>query len=133
MKRSAMVLAVLLSFLLAAAATEAKDYEVVKKAGDYEVMVLLDKDPPVAGANMAATITVKDAAGALVTDAKVTLVYSMAAMPGMPPMNYNAEAELTGTKFKAPIKFSMSGPWTVSVKVLKDSKTSSMKFSVDVQ
>ncbi|MFZ5998312.1 MAG: FixH family protein [Nitrospirota bacterium] len=126
------VAAVVMVVLLMAGIAYAKDYEVKKKAGEYDVTVRIDKDPPTTGENNIA-ITVKDAAGTAVTDAKVKVEYSMPAMPGMPPMNYKTDAALSGSEYKGKVNFSMAGPWNVVVKVTRGGKTSSMKFSVDAR
>ncbi|MEK7789670.1 MAG: FixH family protein, partial [Planctomycetota bacterium] len=84
MKRLTVVTLIL---LLIAGIAYAKDYEVKKKAGEYDVVVKIDKNPPVVGDNNI-EIEIKDASGKYVTDAKVRVEYSMPAMPGMPAMNY---------------------------------------------
>jgi len=122
------VLAVVLAFGVALA----KDYEVKKKAGDFDVEVRIDKNPPVVGDNNIA-IDVRDAAGKNVTDAKVVVDYSMPAMPGMPAMNYKTDAELKGSAYKAVMNLSMSGAWNIAVKITKAGKTSTAKFSVDAR
>lgn len=122
------VLAVVLAFGVALA----KDYEVKKKAGDFDVEVRIDKNPPVVGDNNIA-IDVRDAAGKNVTDAKVVVDYSMPAMPGMPAMNYKTDAELKGSAYKAVMNLSMSGSWNIAVKITKAGKTSTAKFSVDAR
>ncbi|MBZ0157074.1 MAG: FixH family protein [Alphaproteobacteria bacterium] len=129
MKRVA-VLALIL--LLIAGVAYAKDYEVAKKAGEFQVTVRMDKNPPVTGENNA-VIIVKDAAGNTVTDAKVRVGYSMPAMPGMPPMSYKSDAALSGTEYRTNLNLSMAGPWNVIVKVARAGKTSSMKFTVDAR
>ena len=43
----------------------------------------MDKNPPITGKNNV-DVSVKDKTGKAVTDAKVTVEYSMPAMPGMP-------------------------------------------------
>lgn len=126
------VAAVVMVVLLMAGIAYAKDYEVKKKAGEYDVTARIDKDPPTTGENNIA-ITVKDAAGNAVTDAKVKVEYSMPAMPGMPPMNYKTDAALSGSEYKGKINLSMAGPWNIAVKVTRGGKTSSMKFSVDAR
>jgi hypothetical protein len=117
-------------FLLVAGIAFAKEYEITKKAGPYTVDVKIDNNPPVAGNNNL-SIEVKDANGKYVTDAKVEVVYSMAAMPGMPPMNYKAVARPGGNEYKAKMNLSMSGSWTVEVKVSKGGKTQKAQFTVD--
>jgi len=122
------VLAVVLAFGVALA----KDYEVKKKAGDFDVEVRIDKNPPVVGDNNIA-IDVRDAAGKNVTDAKVVVDYSMPAMPGMPAMNYKTDAELKGNSYKAVMNLSMSGSWNIAIKITKAGKTSTAKFSIDAR
>jgi hypothetical protein len=128
MKRFAVAIFVL---LLAAGFVYAKDYEVTKKAGVYSVQVRIDKNPPVTGQNKM-DIGIKDAAGKDVTDAVVAVDYGMAAMPGMPAMNYKAKAALKGSRYLATLNFSMSGPWTVNIKITQGGKTQSVKLNVDV-
>lgn len=115
---------------LAVGIAYAKDYEVRKKAGEFEVEVKIDRNPPVVGDNNL-KIEIKDTSGKYVTDAKVAVDYSMPAMPGMPAMNYKTDAELKGNEYKARMNLSMSGPWNIAVKITKGGKTSSMKFNID--
>lgn len=129
MKRFAVFTIIL---LLIAGIAYAKDYEVKKKAGQYDVEVRIDRNPPVVGDNNI-SIEVKDASGRYVTDAKVKVEYSMPAMPGMPAMNYKTDAELKGNEYKAKINLPMSGSWSVAVKVTMAGKTSTMKFTVDAK
>jgi len=110
----------------------AKDYEVKKKAGEFDVVVTIDKNPPVTGDN-GVTVSVKDAAGKAVKDAKVVVDYSMPAMPGMPPMNYKADAVAKGDAYAATMNLSMAGPWNVAVKISASGKTGSMKFTIDAK
>ncbi len=117
-------------FLLLAGIAYAKDYEVNKKVGEYDVEVKIDKNPPVVGDN-AITIEIKDESGKYVIDAKVRVDYSMPAMPGMPPMNYKEDAVLSGNSYRAVMNLSMSGPWNIAVKIKKDGKTKTVRFNVD--
>lgn len=121
-----------LILLLIAGIAYAKDYEVKKKAGEYNVEVKIDKNPPVVGDNNA-TIEIKDASGKYVTDARVKVEYSMPAMPGMPAMNYKADAALSGNAYRAKMNFSMSGAWNVAVKITRGGKTTAVKFNVDAR
>lgn len=121
-----------LILLLIAGIAYAKDYEVKKKAGEYDVTVKIDKNPPIVGDNNV-TIEIKDASGKYVTDAKVVVNYSMPAMPGMPPMNYKTDAELKGNEYKAKMNLSMSGPWNIVVKIIRGNKTATVKFNVDAR
>ena len=109
----------------------AKDFMVVKKAGDYMVHMKLDKNPPVTGQNEM-EISIQDATGADVTDATVAVDYSMPAMPGMPAMSYKAKAEVNGNRYLANVNFSMSGAWNINVKITRAGKIQSVKFNVDV-
>jgi len=128
MKKFATVIFIL---LLAAGFVYAKDYTVMKKAGNYMVHVKMDKNPPVTGQNKM-EINIQDVKGADVTDATVAVDYSMPAMPGMPAMNYKAKTELKRDRYLANLNFSMSGPWTVIIKITRAGKTQSVKFNVDV-
>jgi len=96
------------------------------------VEVKIDKNPPVVGDNNM-TVEIKDSAGKYVKDAKVVVDYSMPAMPGMPPMNYKADAEFKGDEYKAKMNLSMAGSWNIAVKITREGKTSSMKFTVDAK
>ena len=129
MKKSVVIAMV---FLLIAGIAYAKDYEVKKKAGQYDVEVKIDKNPPVVGDNNV-SIEIKDESGKHVTDAKVIVDYSMPAMPGMPAMNYKTDATLSGSIYKAVMNLSMSGGWNITVKIVRAGKTSSAKFSIDAR
>ena len=126
-----MVLAVMMVLLIAGTAV-AKNYEVTKKAGDYSVVVSIDKNPPTIGDNNLA-VSAKDGAGADITDAKVVVEYSMPAMPGMPAMNYKTNAEWTGKEYKSKVNFSMSGSWNMAIKITRAGKTTQVKFTVDAR
>lgn len=103
MKRIAAVSMIL---LLMAGVVYAKNYEVTKKAGEYTVVAMIDKNPPVVGDNDV-TVEIRDASGKVVTDARVKVEYSMPAMPGMPAMAYKTDATLKGTGYQAKMNF----PW----------------------
>ena len=119
-----------LILLLIVGIAYAKDYEVKKKAGEYDVEIKIDKNPPVVGDNNIG-IEIKDASGKYVTDAKVKVEYSMPAMPGMPAMNYKTDTELKGYEYKAKMNLSMSGSWNIAVKITRGGKTATVKFNVD--
>ena len=128
MKRFATALIML---LLAVGLVYAKDYIVVKKAGNYTVGVKLDKNPPITGPNKM-EISIKDDKGGNVTDATVVVEYVMPAMPGMPAMNYKAKTELSGSRYLANVNFSMTGAWAVNIKITRAGKTQVVKLNVDV-
>jgi hypothetical protein len=121
-----------MAVLLSAGVVFAKDYEVKKKAGEFDVVVTIDKNPPVTGDNNV-TISIKDAGGKVVKDAKVVVDYSMPAMPGMPAMNYKADAVQKGDEYKAVMNLSMAGPWNIMVKISAGGKSGNMKFTVDAK
>jgi hypothetical protein len=129
MKRIALIFVVL---LLASGLAFAKDYEIMKKAGDYTVQVKIDRNPPIVGKNKM-DVGIKDLKGKDVTDATVAVDYGMPAMPGMPAMNYKAKTELKGSRYLTDINFSMSGPWSVNIKIVRGGKTQAVKLNVDVK
>jgi hypothetical protein len=119
-----------LVFLLIGGIAYANEFTVQKKAGAYDLTVKIDRNPPIVGDNNM-TISVKDASGRAVTDAKVAVAYMMPGMPGMPAMNYKTGATLKGGDYSAKMTLSMAGSWNVTVKVTRAGKTSMMKFTVD--
>jgi hypothetical protein len=130
MKRLVWVVAVSMVFMAGLAL--AKDYTVQKKAGDYTVDITMDKNPPVVGANnVEIVVTAKD--GKAVTDAKVQVVASMSAMPGMPAAENKADAKLDGGRYKAKVDLSMGGSWNMSVRITQGIKTTTVKFTVDAR
>jgi hypothetical protein len=118
--------------LLVAGAAWAKDFTLTKKAGDLTVDIKIDKNPPVVGNNNM-MVGIKDASGKEVTDAKVAVDYGMPAMPGMPAMNYKTYGMLHGSLYHAIMNLSMSGSWNVTVKINRQGKTVSTKFSIDAR
>ena len=121
-----------MTLLLIAGIAYAKDYEVSKKAGDYNVLIKIDKNPPVAGKNNM-EIAITDASGKAVTDAKVVLSYSMPAMAGMPAMSYKADAEPKGNVYKTKVDYSMAGSWNNELKITRGGKTASARFTIDAK
>lgn len=117
---------------LAAGTAAAKDYEVTKKADDYSVVVKMDRNPPTTGNNQV-SVSIKDAAGADVTDAKVSIQYYMPPMPGMPAMNYNTNAAPAANLYKAKVNFSMSGSWNLVIRITRANKTTPVRFTVDAR
>ncbi len=126
-RSSALVLA--LALILPATAGE---LELSRTAGDYKVLVRINRNPPVVGTNKI-RIDITEASGARVTDAKVLINYYMPPMPRMAPMNYKVEARLKDrTHYEEKMKLIMSGPWIVAVKITRSGKTTTAKFSIDV-
>ena len=120
------------AFLMACNLAFAKDYELTKKAGDYNVQIKIDKNPPVTGINKM-SVAIKDVKGIAVTDATVAIDYGMPAMPGMGAMNYKTNAIVKGDSYLATINFSMSGPSFINIKITRSGKTQTVKMNVDVK
>jgi hypothetical protein len=110
----------------------AKNYEITKKVEDYTVKIEIDKNPPVVGNNNL-SITVQDASGKNITDAKIKIEYSMPPMAGMPPSKYKAEGILSGSAYKSKLDFSMAGGWNLDVQITRADKVKKLKFTVDVK
>ncbi len=121
-----------LILLIMAGIAYGRGYEVRKVASEYETQVRLDRYPPTLGDNNI-EIEIKDAAGKSVTDAKVLVNYYMPPMPRLAPMNFTTEAKWRGERYKTAMKFIMSGPWIISVKINHGGKISTAKFNVDAQ
>lgn len=109
-----------------------KGYEITKSAGEYNVSITLDKNPPVAGDNQM-TIMIKDASGKAITDAAINVEYTMPAMPGMPAMNYTTQPTLKGNTYQATLNLSMPGAWDIAVKITRNDKTEMVKVNVDAR
>ena len=121
-----------MAFMMTYGMALAKDYELTKKAGDYNVQINIDKNPPVTGINKM-TVAIKDVKGIVVNDATVAIDYGMPAMPGMGAMNYKADATVKGNSYLATINFSMSGPWFINIKITRGGKTQAVKLNVDIK
>jgi hypothetical protein len=103
----------LLIFILAAAVTAmASEYEMERVAGDYKVEVHMANMPAVVGDNEV-EVEIKGLQGHHVKDADVELYYYM---PSMSSMNYTTKADLKGNEYKAVVKPTMPGEWTVDVR-----------------
>jgi acetoacetate decarboxylase len=120
-------------FILWAAAADGKSLEASKRAGDYQVEIVIDRNPPVAIGNNNIEIEIKDKTGRVVTDAQVLINYYMPPMPRMAPMNYKTEAKMKKGKYYAAMKFIMAGPWYIAIIIHRDGKTSTTKINVDAQ
>jgi hypothetical protein len=125
-----LVLSILI-LVLASGIVYAKDLEVKKKAGDYDVEAKIDRNPPIVGDN-SIEIEIKKS-GNPVTDAKVLINYYMPPMPRMAPMNYKTDAKLKRDKYKATMNFIMAGPWYIAIIIAHEGKISTTKFNIDAQ
>ena len=129
---SLLTITFLFSVLCLVGIVAAKEYEVNKKAGEYGVLIKIDRNPPIAGKNNV-EISITDASGKAVTDAKVALSYSMPPMAGMAPMNYKADAELKGNAYRVIVNYSMAGSWNNDIRITHAGKTTSVKFTIDAK
>ena len=81
-----------------------------------------EPDPPKSGDN-AIEVTVHQPDGAAVTDAAVTAVFTMPAMPAMNMPAMRAETTLThvdGGRYRGNGQLSMAGTWNVTVTATRD-------------
>ncbi len=115
----------------AAGAADAADLVVSRRAGEYDVTIRLDRNPPILGINNL-EVDVREAGGKEVADAKVLINYYMPPMPRMAPMNYRVDAPFTRGKYRAAMNFIMEGPWYIVVRVGHQGKNTSAKFNVNV-
>jgi Cu(I)/Ag(I) efflux system membrane fusion protein len=79
-------------------------------------------DPPKAGDNTI-EVTVRQPDGAAITDAAVTAVFTMPAMPAMNMPAMKAEAKLThveGGLYRGMGQLAMAGTWNVTVTATRD-------------
>ncbi len=101
-----------------------------KKVGSLTVTVSTAAESAKLGDNTL-RIQVKDSAGQPVTDATVSLDYTMD-MPGM--LIDKAEAKHTGEGvYEAPVRFAMAGPWGVTVSIRRPGQAEAReRFTVSV-
>ncbi len=121
----------MLILLLTAGVVYAKHWEAKKKAGEFDVEVKIDRNPPIVGDN-SIEIEIKKA-GKTITDAKVLVNYYMPPMPRMAPMNYKTDAKLKKDKYKATMNLIMAGPWYIAVIINHEGKISRTKVNIDAQ
>jgi len=91
-------------------------------SGGVAIAFLSEPDPPKAGDNTIA-VTVRQPDGTAITDAAVTAVFSMPAMPAMNMPAMRTEATLShveGGRYQGMGKLSMSGTWNVTVTATRD-------------
>ncbi len=110
-----------------------KGYESQKTAGDLGITLKVDRYPLVKGDNTL-SVQVVGQGGKAVTDATVNVRYSMPAMPGMAPMEFNTQAALKGSGYSFAANIPMEGGWKVEVTVAQPAKTPvSATFNVDAR
>jgi hypothetical protein len=104
--------------------------ELKKKAGEYEVGISIDRNPPVVGDNTL-EVRIVDAAGNPLDEAKVLVNYYMPPMPRMAPMNYREQAKFKKGKYVLEMSLIMAGPWVIILKITAGGKTTTAKFNFD--
>jgi len=108
--------------------TQAKTAE--KKVGTLTVSVSTVAEPATLGENKL-RVQVKDTAGKPITDAIVTLEYTMD-MPGMMIDKATAKHTTAGI-YEVPVRFTMAGPWGVTVSVQRPGQAEAReRFTVSV-
>jgi hypothetical protein len=91
-------------------------------AGDVAIDFRSEPDPPKSGDNTI-EVTVRQADGTAITDAAVTAVFSMPAMPAMNMPAMRSETKLThvdGGRYRGMGQLSMAGTWNVTVMATRD-------------
>lgn len=123
--------AILVSAMLALTALNAAAFEKTAKFKTTKVVYSAEK-PLVVGTNEIDLLLTKK--GKAVSDAKVIVKVFMPEMPGMPYMEYIANAKATGNgNYKATVNFSMGGTWQVHIFVhTPDGKKQRIKSSVNL-
>ena len=124
------IVALTVLLLLATSIVSAKSYEVKKKVGGYNVVMKIDRNPPVAGNNKV-SIEVTDESGHCACDADVTIDYSKPAMQWLPA--YKTETRLERGRFVGNMSLPMAGAWNIAVKIVKGKKQWITNFTVDVE
>ncbi len=110
----------------------AKSLELKKKTGEHIVEIKLERNPPITGDNKI-EILIKNSQGEIIRDLAVLVNYYMLPMPRMAPMNYTVPAKFYKNDYRASLKFIMSGPWIIAVKMTRTGSTRTIKFNIDVQ
>jgi hypothetical protein len=107
-------------------------YELLKKTGEYEVAISIDRNPPMLGDNKIG-ISLKAPDGKKITRAAVLVNYYMPPMPRMAPMNYVTPADLKGDTYRTTMHLIMEGPWIIALKITMNGKTTTVKFNINAR
>lgn len=83
----------------------------------YSVTFRTSPEPPAAGPDNSAHVTVLDSSGKPVSDAQVRVIALMPAMPsmGMPEMRHSTDLSWSGSEYAGPLSVGMPGSWNVVV------------------
>jgi hypothetical protein len=126
------IVPVLLLFLLFISLGFASEYEVRKKAGEYSVLMAINRNPPISGENEL-KVLLTDAWGKPVHDAVVAAEVSMPPMLGMPMMLLRFKTRLAGDFYAGRVVFCQSGAHNVELKITRNNKVQKVKYNVDVR
>ncbi|MDA8091788.1 MAG: FixH family protein [Nitrospiraceae bacterium] len=118
--------------LLMAGLAYASGLHVMGQMGDLKVHVTTDSAPQ-AGKNLV-TVRLFDRNGKPVTDALVRVYWMMPPMGTMPLMKGMADAERSGSEYRAVMNLEVSGEWHAMVKVKRAGKLlPPFKFDINAQ
>ncbi len=93
----------------------AKQKSTVAKAGDLDVQVAIDPDPPATGENRL-RILIRDASGKPIDGAQLAFEYDMQAMGAMPEMKGGGEVKAEGGgRYTIAYPLSMQGDWRLTL------------------
>ncbi len=121
MKRFSLVtVVVVMAFVMTAGMSWG--YETQKTAGGLTIAISAGSYPLISGDNTL-SVSVTDASGKTVTDAKVTVRFFMPPMPGMAPMSSTIQAVLKGSAYPFTANVGMSGTWKTEVSVARPGKS----------
>jgi Cu(I)/Ag(I) efflux system membrane fusion protein len=105
----------LLVALLLAAACSRPPPPPTTKAGDLDIRLALEPDPPTTGDNVL-RVTLTDASGKPVDGARIAFLYDMPAMGAMPEMKGGGEPlSLGGGRYRITYPLQMNGDWTLTL------------------
>ncbi len=105
--------AVIVAALLASCTEGAKP--TATKAGDLDIRIAIDPDPPTTGDNRLIA-TLKDASGKPVDGAQLAFVYDMPAMGAMPEMKGGGDVRVEGAgRYVITYPLSMNGDWYLTL------------------
>jgi Cu(I)/Ag(I) efflux system membrane fusion protein len=97
------------------AASCARQKPTAAKAGDFDVQVAIDPDPPTTGENRL-HISIRDASGKPVDGAQLTFEYDMPAMGAMPEMKGGGDVNAEGEgRYTVAYPLSMQGDWSLTL------------------
>ena len=126
-----LVLPLLILFSLAAA-YPVEAVEARKMMGEYEVGIIINRNPPSLGDNPI-EIEIRGPGGRRITEAQILVNYYMPPMPRMAPMNYTIPAKVKGDTYRATMHFIMEGPWIIALKITLAGKRFTVKFHINAR